>query len=141
MSGKNQYPVTFNWQSTNPATTLRPLNANTQTGSIPSGVTTGAMASTNTIYSQILDISRMDNIGITIGYTGTPTGTLTVQVANADAVFNALTFNPALTQPSGSAGGYFINITQLGSKYIMLQYVNTSGTGVLTATAQMKDLN
>lgn len=141
MSGKNQYPSTFNWQATDPSLTLLPLNASTQQGSIPSGNASGTMASTNSIYSQIIDISRIDNIGITIKYVGTGTGTITVQVANADAIFNALTFDPVLTQPAGSSGGYFINLTQLGAKYIMLKYVNASGSGTLTATAQFKDLN
>ncbi len=156
MSGKNQYPITLgpssvpgaspapgiSWQSTNPATGFLPLNNNTvERGSVPSGILIGAMASTNTIYSQILDISKMDNCGLEVTWTGTPTGTFSVMVSNSGINFYALTFNPALTQPSGSAGGYAIDLNQLPFKYMNLQYVNSSGSGSLTVYAQMKDLN
>jgi hypothetical protein len=142
VSGKNQYPLDFNWQSTNPATGFLPLNNNTQAqGSKPSGVLGGAMASTNTIYTQIVDVSRMDNMGITLTWTGTPTGTIQVMVGSKGNDFYALTFSPVLTQPAGSAGGYYVNLTQLGAKYLMLQYANTSGSGTLTSYVQFKDLN
>ena len=139
MSGKNQYPIVFNWQSTNPATNFLP-NPN-QGGSIPSGVLNGGMSSTNTIYSQIVDISKMDNQGLEVTYTGTPTGVFSVMVSNSGINFYALTYSPALAQPSGSAGGYAVNNNQLPFKYMMLQYTNTSGTGVLTVYGQQKDLN
>lgn len=154
MSGKNQYPVILgtksttpqapgmSWQSTNPATGFLPLNNNTNSqGSVPSGVLIGAMSGTNTIYTQILDVSRMDNCGLEVTWTGTPTGTFTVQVSNSGINFYSLTFTPALTQPAGSSGGYAIDLNQLPFKYMMLQYSNTSGSGSLTVYAQMKDLN
>lgn len=142
MSGKNQFPVTLSWQSTSPITGFLPTNSNTTNiGSIPSGVINGAMASTNTIYSQIIDTSRMDNIGLEVTFTGTGTGTITVQASNSGKVFYPLTFNPALAQPAGSSGGYTIDINQYPYKYMMVKYVNSSGTGVLNVYAQMKDLN
>lgn len=140
MSGKNQYPQAFDWQSTSPVSGFLPLKAN-QSGSPPSGAHTGAMASTNAIYSQIVDISRMDNGGLEVTWTGTPTGTFSVMVSNSGINFYALTFNPAIAQPSGSDGGYAVNLNQLPFKYLMLQYVNSSGSGVLTVAGQMKDLN
>jgi hypothetical protein len=159
LSGKNQYPVTLgpnaptlsslpanspgmSWQSTNPATGFYPQNMTVQSqGSAPSGLLNGPMASTNTIYTQILDISRMDNMGLEVTWTGTPTGTFQVMVSNSGINFYALTFNPALTQPSGAGGGYAVDLNQLPFKYLMLQYTNSSGTGTLTVYAQVKDLN
>jgi len=142
LSGKNQFPETFNWQSSNPATTFLPVNNNTvNKGSIPSGIINGTMSSTNTIYSQIVDISRMDNMGLEVTWTGTPTGTFSVMVSNSAINFYALTFSPSLAQPSGSASGYAVNLNQLPFKYIMLQYTNISGSGVLTVFGQSKDLN
>jgi len=141
MSGKNQFFLTVQFQTTNPATGFIPNPQQNGGGSVPSGVTSGTMTDSTTIYSQIIDVSRMDNIGISVTYTGTATGTIQVQVANSDLIFYPLTFNPVLAQPAGSSGGYFINLTQLGSKFIMLSYTNSSGSGTLTATAQMKDLN
>lgn len=139
MSGKNQYPVTFNWQSANPVTTFLP-NPN-QSGSIGSGTVGGVMATTATIYSQIIDISKMDNIGLEVTWTGTPTGTFTVNVSNSGISFYALTFSPALAQPAGSASGYAIDLNQIPFKYIMLKYINASGSGVLSVYGQNKDLN
>lgn len=142
MSGKNQFPSVFNWQATDPRIGFLPLNGRTvDKGSAPSGIEAGAMASTNTIYSQIIDVSKMDNIGLEVAWSGTPTGTFSILVSNSGVNWNALTFNPVLDQPAGSAAGMAIDIMQLPFKYILLQYVNASGTGVLNVYGQMKDLN
>lgn len=142
MGAKNQYPRAFNWSSTNPITNFLPLNPNTQNvGSVPSGVVNGTMSGTSTIYSQILDISRIDNQGLEVTWTGAPTGVLSVLVSNSGINFYALTFNPALGQPAGSAGGYAINLNQLPFRYMLLRYVNASGSGVLTVYGHQKDLN
>lgn len=139
MSGKNQYPNTFNWQSANPITTFLPTQS--PTGTTPSGVVAGTMATTATIYSQILDISRMDNQGLEVTWTGTPTGTISILVSNSGINFYALTFNPTLTQPAAAAGGYAVNLNQLPFRYMLIQYTNASGAGTLTVYGQMKDLN
>ncbi len=140
MSGKNQFPQTFNWQASNPATGFLPLQAN-QTGSRPSGTVAGAMASTNIIYSNIIDISKVDNVGLEVTWTGTPTGLFEVMCSNSGVNFYALTFDPVLGQPAGSGGGYVIDLNQVPFKYIMLRYTNASGSGSLTVYGQDKDLN
>lgn len=132
----------FSWQSANPATGFLPLNINSQSqGSPPSGVLNGVMSSTNTIYTQIVDVSRMDNMGLEVTWTGTPVGTFQVMVSNSGINFYALTFDPVLAQPAGSASGYAIDLNQLPFRYVMLQYTNTSGSGILTVFGQVKDLN
>jgi hypothetical protein len=140
MSGKNQAPIIFNWQSANPATGFLPLKGGIS-GSAPSGILSGAMASTNIIYSQIIDVSRMDNIGLEVTWTGTPTGTFEVDVSCSGINFYALTFSPILAQPAGSAGGYYVNLAAAGFRYLLLKYTNTSGSGSLTVYGQQKDLN
>lgn len=139
MSGKNQFVTIFNFQASNPVTGFLP-NPH-QGGSLPSGTVAGAMASTNTIYSNIIDLSKMDSIGLEVNWTGTPTGTISIMVSNSGANFYALTFNPALAQPAGSASGYVIALSQYPYKYLMIQYVNSSGSGSLTVYGQNKDLN
>lgn len=99
------------------------------------------MATTAVIYSQIIDISRMDNQGLEITWTGTPTGVFEVMVSNSGLSFYALTFNPVLGQPAGAAGGYAVDLNQLPFTYMMLRYTNASGSGVLTVYGQQKDLN
>jgi hypothetical protein len=139
MSGKNQGLFTLNWQSTNPITGFLPSHP--AGGSTPSGTLAGTMSGTNTIYSNIVEMGTMDNVGIEVNWTGTPTGTFSVTGSNSGAAFYALTFNPALTQPSGSGGGYLIDINQFPFKYLLLQYVNSTGSGFLTTYGQKKDLN
>lgn len=140
MSGKNQFPFTFNWQAANPQTGFLPNN--NPSGSIPSGTLTGAMASTNTIYSNIIDVSRFDNLGLDLSWTGTPTGTLSVIGSVGGASWFTITgFDPPITQPAGSADKTGVSMNQYPWKYIMLKYVNASGTGVLSALMQGKDLN
>lgn len=139
MSGKNQYPVVFNWSATNPITLFLPTHP--AGGSVPSGTLIGAMASTNVIYSQILDISRMDNLGLEVTWSGSAIGTFEVLVSNSGISFYALTFNPVLAQPAGSSSGYAIDLNQMPFKYMLLRYTNASSTGSLTVYGQQKDLN
>lgn len=139
MGHKRQFPAVFNWQSVSPVTGFLPLKAN-QTGSAPSGVVNGTMSSTNTIYSQIIDLSLIDCTGLETTWTGTPTGVISVLGSCSGINFYALSgFSPAITQPAGSDGGGLINLADYGFKYILLQYVNTSGSGSLTVYGQMKD--
>ena len=139
MSGKNQFLHTFNWQSSTPVTGFLPTHP--PGGSTPSGVATGTMSATNTIYSNILDVAKMDNIGLEVTWTGNPTGTFSVMGSNSGVSFYALTFNPVLGQPAGSGSGYLVDLSGFPFKYLMLQYLNASGTGVLTSYGQLKDLN
>lgn len=139
MSGKNQYLNVYSWQATSPIIGFVPNSY--PGGSVPSGVVVGAMASTNTIYSNIVDVSKMDNIGLEISWTGTPTGSLTVNGSNSGINFFPLSFSPSLTQPSGSAGGYLVDLSGYPFKYIMIKYINSSGSGSLLVYAQNKDLN
>lgn len=136
MSGKNQSIITFNWQTTSPIIGFLPTHP--PGGSLGSGTLAGTMSSTNTIYSQIVDVATTDNLGLELTWTGTPTGTFQVTGSNSGANFYALTFDPALTQPAGSAGGYLIDLTQFPFRYILLEYTNSSGTGTLTVYGQRK---
>lgn len=143
MSGKNQYITAFNWQTTNPQTGFFPNPNQNSGGSIPSGTVSGVMTGTNTIYTNIIEVSRMDNQGLEVVWTGTPVGTISVLGNNSGIAANwfALTFNPALTQPSGSAAPTGINLNQFPWKYVMLSYVNSSGSGTISVYNQLKDLN
>lgn len=133
MGVKKRNSFQFNWQASTPV----PFNPNTAL----SGTLTGAMASTNTIYSNIQDISNTDNQGLEITWTGTPTGTISVYCSESGVNFYPLTFNPVLNQPLGSAGGYLVNLNQIPWRYIYIKYVNASGSGSLTIWIGSKDLN
>ena len=126
----------FNWQASTPAPYVPNAGGQTQ-----SGVLTGAMASTNVIYSNIQDVRNTDNQGLEISWTGTAVGTIEVQGSTSGTNFYSLTFNPVLTQPAGTAGGYLIDLNQFPWPYLMIKYTNASGSGSLTAWLCSKDVN
>lgn len=133
MGHKKRNSFQFNWQSSSPI----PFNPNTAL----SGTLTGTMASTNTIYTNIQDISNTDNQGLEISWTGTPTGTISILCSESGVTFFPLTFSPGITQPAGSAGSYGINLNQVPWRYLLVKYINSSGSGVLTVWLGSKDLN
>lgn len=142
--GKAQFPSQFNWQTTSPVTGFLPAPGPGQSvagNSPPSGTTTGTMSSTNTIYTNILGLRQVDNQGIELTWTGTPTGTFSVMVSNSGINFYSLTFSPPLTQPAGSGGGYVIALQAVPFQYMFIQYVNASGSGTVTAYSQCKANN
>lgn len=104
-------------------------------------ISSAAMTGTSTILSPTFDAKFLDNIGIQLKWTGTPTGTFTILASINNVDFYSLTFSPAITQPSGSAGGYLINLNEVPFPYLQVQYVNSTGTGVLDAWFSAKDLN
>lgn len=142
MSGKNQFPQQLNWQATDPTVTLFPIvNKGGTGGSVPSGTKTGTMASTNTIYTNIVEFANMDNVGLEIDWTGTPVGTITIYCSVSGVNWHALTFTPVLAQPAGAAGGYNVSLNQVPFKYVYVKYTNASGSGSITIFGQFKDLN
>lgn len=100
-----------------------------------------AVSGTTTYNSPITDINQQHNIGLDIRFTGTMTGTLTVNCSNDGVVFNSLTFNPALAQPAGSNLSYLIDLNQVPFKFLQVSYVNSSGSGTLTSILSSKDLS
>lgn len=142
--GKAQFPSTYNWQTTNPATGFLPGPGPNQSvaGNSPlSGTLAGTMSGTNTIYTNILGLRQIDNQGVEITWTGTPTGTIQVMVSNSGIKFYALTFNPTLTQPAGSADGYVVALIGIPFQYGFIQYTNSTGSGLITAYSQCKANN
>lgn len=100
-----------------------------------------AVSSTTTYTSSSTFVANLDNIGCQVSFVGTMAGTLTVEVSNDDSDYDALTFDPVLTQPAGSATKYVINLQQLGFPYVRFKYVNASGSGTLFLSIFGKDLN
>ena len=99
-----------------------------------------AVTGTNTYTSASTDINQLHNVGLDVRYTGTMTGNLQVLCSNDNVVFTALTFTPALTQPTGSNLNILIDMNQVPFRYIQTQYTNSSGSGTLTILLTAKDL-
>lgn len=104
------------------------------------------MTGTSTILSQISEIRGFDDVYYEMQFTGTPTGTFTVQVSssydpitNPNAVFIVLPLTPGPVA-AGTSGSIGIDINLEGAQWIQLTYTNTSGTGVLNAFISSKAL-
>lgn len=107
----------------------------------PPFLVAGVMSGTSSIFSRVIDLAFFDKGYIQVAYVGTGTGTISVYGSNDGVTFDAVTFNPVLTQPAGSSGGYGIELAEIPGRYVMLGYVNASGTGVLNATLFARDLS
>lgn len=104
-------------------------------------ISAGVMTGTTTLLSTAQNISNFDNIGLQVKWTGSAVGTISVLVSIDGTNYDALTFNPVLTQPAGTAGSYVVNLNQLPFPYLKVRYVNASSTGVLNVYISSKDLN
>jgi hypothetical protein len=96
------------------------------------------------VISAVTIIQNLSQIGYDISFTGTPTGTFSVQVSNTytqNAVggvqnpgnWTTLTLS-AVPTAAGTPGNGYIDIDALSAYAIRLVYTPTSGDGVLNAT-------
>lgn len=115
------------------------LFVTTTSGDSGAPATSGkSVSGTSTYYSKMwsgLDATAYD---LQVSWTGTPTGTLTLQVSNkpnpdetSDTDWVAST-EVSLTNPAGSATGFRVAATGSPAFRKRLKYVNASGTGVLS---------
>lgn len=96
--------------------------------------------SLGTLTSQSINEQFLDNVGIQIQWTGAPVGVIAVNASIDGLTYYALTFDPVLAQPAGSAGGYLVNLNQLPFVYFNVTYTKTSGTGALTVIQTSKEV-
>lgn len=108
--------------------------------------TNATMTGTSVNTSLITEIRGFDNISYEADFSGTPTGTFSVQVSNSydpitnpNATFVILPITPTPVA-SGSSGVLGIDINQSGFQWIKLVYTNTSGLGTLNAYVSGKAL-
>jgi len=94
-------------------------------------INAGSMAGNLT--SAAIDTTFLDDMGVHFIWTGSPTGTLAVNASNDNVNFFALTFNPAITQPAGSASNTGAAIITFPWKWIQVSYTASTGSGSLTA--------
>jgi len=107
-------------------------------------IVNGDMSSSVT--SLVTNINMISCVGYTVAWTGTPTGTFSVEVSQdyvapvgvQDEPLNAGTWVPlTLSVPvlaAGTADTAFIDVDVTGAAYVRLVYTATSGSGTLNAT-------
>lgn len=101
----------------------------------------GVMTGLAVVTSAPSNVSYVDNIGLQISWTGNPTGDIEILGSIDGENFVPLTFNPIVTQPSGTAGDTLIDLNQYPFPWIQVQYTNASGDGTLQVWISGKDLN
>lgn len=134
MSGKEHFAYPLTWVTSTPVPYV-------PSPALPAGTTSGAMASTNVIYTNIIDLTLFDNIGLELTWSGTPAGFLVVMASIGGSVFYPYVPALTLTQPAGSATGELVSIIDFPYRYFFLKYTNASGTGAITAWICAKDIN
>lgn len=103
-----------------------------------------AVSSTTVYTSEIFNMSNLDNMGLQVKFTGTPTGTLTIQVSVNNSTWDTLPtadINPSVASPSGSATDTVYSIKATPFPYLRVSYTNASSTGTLSVWICGKDLN
>lgn len=88
------------------------------------------MSGTNTITGNAIGLERASSSSFEFAWTGTPTGTLTVEVSNSGE--NWVNLGVSITGPAGSANQAFVSMVGLPFAAMRFKYVNASGSGALT---------
>lgn len=98
-------------------------------------ITAGDMSQTS-LTSRVTKIQFEDNIGLQISWTGSPVGTLAVQVSADQISWISLptsAFVGTYPVPGTSSSPGYLDINQTSAPFIRLVYTRSSGTGVLNA--------
>lgn len=106
----------------------------------------GVMTGTNVLTSPVINLNFLDNLGVQLHFTGTPTGTFQVQVS---ADYNPTTHNAGhwvaivldpVPVAAGAPDDIYIDMNQLSAPWVRVVYTNASGSGVLDGFATAKSV-
>lgn len=98
-------------------------------------VTAGDMSAS--ITSSTTDIRYTDDVGVQLTWTGTPTGTFSVNVSTDKVNWVPLAL-PSSPVAAGAPGSIYLDLFALSAPYIQTTYTPVSGTGVLSANIVAK---
>lgn len=100
-----------------------------------------SVSGTTTYLSLPINIQNVDNVLLQFIWTGTVTGTFTVQQSPDGNLYDTLILSPVITQPAGGAGHWSVDINQSPAQWLQVQYVNASGSGTVDVIVTAKDTN
>ena len=109
--------------------------------------------STETGYSNVIDMFEFTGLSVTISWTATPTATITLQTSDdpiagkdvqaEDNAGNGTWFDDpdvaAPNDPAGSDSQTVFNLSDVQSRYVRFKIVGTTNNGVYTAWATAKE--
>ena len=93
----------------------------------------------STVTGPSTNILHMDRVGLQLKWTGTPTGTFSVQISNDNTNWIAMDLSSAVSA-TGSADDAFIDV-ESAAKYVRLVYTATSGSGTLNVHITSKSIS
>ena len=113
------------------------------------------VSSTTTYTSPVTNIQYLDNVGVQVDFTSTPTGTLTIEVSatykqdDLGNVTNAGTWVPlsflvaglsvtSVAVTSGSPSPIYADLFNLSAPWIRVRYVNASSSGTISGVITAK---
>lgn len=85
------------------------------------------------------NIQFLDNIGVHFIFTGTPSGTFSIEVSNDDSNWAAITL-PSTPTASGSGDNIYVDLNQLSAAWLRVKYTRSSGTGTLNVYLTAKEI-
>jgi hypothetical protein len=100
-----------------------------------------AQTMTGNLTSTPFNVQDLDNVALQLNFTGTPTGTFSVEVSldydpsvasSGNWVALSLSSTPAA---SGSANQILLDLSSLGAPWVRVKYTFSSGTGTLNVYA------
>jgi hypothetical protein len=92
-----------------------------------------------TLTSTVTEIPYLDNVVYQATWSGTPTGTFSVEVSLDGVNYVPLGLSPT-PSASGSASSAIIELNQLGERFVRLVYTRIAGSGTLNAYIAAKGL-
>jgi len=96
---------------------------------------------TASLVTQFMDIRGLPGCSIQAVYTGSPTGTLSIEATNSNPSKGAVTWVEVADSSTDitAEGSYFWNLKTAYYAFVRLKYVFTSGSGTLTVFAAAKE--
>ena len=99
-------------------------------------VENGSMTGTAVITSSTIDLSVWEHLSIQFVWTGTPNGTLAMQVSNDGSTWSSYTIT--LPSVAGVASNGAVQISSIAHQFARITYTNSSSTGTLNVKASCK---
>jgi len=93
---------------------------------------------TGTVASKALQVEQSRTIGIHIVFTGTPTGTFTVEASNDEVDWVNLPFTEGAILAAGSGDSHALTLKEYPYEFVRVVYTFTSGSGVLNVKLKTK---
>ena len=100
-------------------------------------ITAGDMSGSLT--STVTNVAYTDNVGYHCVWTGTPTGTITVEATIDGTNWDSLTLSPTISL-TGASGSTLISLNQLPYESVRMKYNRSSGTGTINVVVMTKTI-